>query len=224
MPGRISRVLFDMDGVLINSNAAIETFWSEWASKEKLAITEADIRHKIHGRPTLETIDLLFAGSADETKQNIYSEARLFDITMRPLLLPGVKRFVTQLHAASVVTGVVTSAPAERITHMLQPHGIYHLFNAMVTSEDYTKGKPDPEPYTVMATRLAVKPSCCLVFEDADSGIRAALDAGMQVVAVNNAFEHERVIGHIPDFAGITMNGASILHNGNLLAQIDFSC
>lgn len=222
----ISNILFDMDGVLINSNAAIETFWKNWAEKENISIGAADIREKVHGRPTLETIELLFHQTPAPVKEAIYSSAKQFDNNMRPALLPGVKQLVSSLHAAGITTGVVTSAPADRVQYMLQPHGIYHLFNAIVTSADYNKGKPDPEPYRTMAIRLGTQPRCCLVFEDADSGIRAALDAGMYVVAVNNsAFAHEpRVLANIPDFTELSLHGASLLGNEGLLAQIVFSC
>ncbi len=220
----VNTVLFDMDGVLINSNAAIEDFWRQWAIKENLAFNEAVINRFIHGRPTQETIQSLFAASAEHTKKEIAEQARQFDNHMRPPLINGVDKLLHSLHRLQVNIGLVTSAPAERVGYMLKPHAVYDLFAAMTTSEDCAKGKPDPAPYLHMATRLHVSPGECVVFEDSDAGITAARAAGMQVIAVNNHTTTEKLLGSIGDFTCLTVTDNCLYNQLDAVAYLSFSC
>ena len=197
----ISAILFDLDGVILDSNPVIETFWGKWAEREGIPFNEQIIKEKIHGRTTWETIHTLFHYADDVRKQEIYDDGVSFDLTMQPALIPGVQEFISGIADRGLPFILVTSSPHKRAWHFLRQQGLDQHFTDSITMEDVTKGKPDPEPYLKGAAKLGINPEHCLVFEDSDSGIKSGLAAGMRVVAVNNSnFDHERVIWMIRDF------------------------
>jgi sugar-phosphatase len=197
----ISAILFDLDGVILDSNPEIEAFWGGWAEREGIPINEQIIKETIHGRTTWETIHTLFHHADNVRKQEIYDDGVSFDLTMQPAMMPGVLDFVSGIAKRGLPFMLVTSSPHKRAWHFLRQHGLDQYFKDSITMDDVTKGKPDPEPYLKGAAKLGIEPEACLVFEDSDSGIRAGLAAGMRVVAVNNSnFDHERVIWKIRDF------------------------
>jgi sugar-phosphatase len=214
----IKAVAFDMDGVLIDSNQAIENFWRQWAYHEQIAYTQQTIDVFIHGRTTQQTIQELFAESAPDVKDRIQAEAMDFDLTMQPALIAHIDSFLPRLSAHISSIALVTSAPKQRALKMLGPHGIDSYFQQLVTGEEVGLGKPHPEPYLTAANKLGIAPEECLVFEDSDSGIASALAAGMFVVAVNNVrMISERIIAHIRDYSALhienqrlTLAGASL--------------
>jgi HAD superfamily hydrolase (TIGR01509 family) len=214
----IKAVAFDMDGVLIDSNQAIEDFWRQWAHHEQIDYTQQTIDVFIHGRTTQQTIQELFASSTPLIKERIQAEAMDFDLTMQPALIDHIDSFLPRLSTHISSIALVTSAPKQRTLKMLRPHGIDSYFQQLVTGEEVGQGKPHPEPYLTAANKLGIAPEECLVFEDSDSGIASALAAGMFVIAVNNVrMISERIIARIRDYSTLhvenqrlTLAGASL--------------
>jgi sugar-phosphatase len=204
MDYQIKAVLFDLDGVVIDSAMAIERFWKEWAEKENVALDEEKIRKYIHGRRGNETIDILFSDSTPETKESIQRSAIDYDEAMTPGVIKGLHELITHLHALNIPIGLVTSSHIKRATRMLQNNRLDKYFTAIISREDVQHGKPHPEPYLKMAEKLNIQPFECLVFEDADSGIQAALDAGMHVIAIGNQ-SFDKVVGIITDFTELAL-------------------
>lgn len=197
----IKAILFDLDGVILDSNPVIEAFWGGWAQKEGVEFNERVIKETIHGRTTWETIHTLFHQSDDARKQAIYDDGVAYDLRMKPALMPGVEDFLAALSARKLPFLLVTSSPHKRAWHFLKQHQLDRFFTDSITAEDVKKGKPDPEPYIKGAGKLGIQPEHCLVFEDSDSGITAALTAGMQVIALNNpVFQPDRVKWNIRNF------------------------
>ena len=219
----IKAVLFDLDGVVIDSNPFIEAFWKKQVEIDRKGdeLTNTVIRRWIHGRKVGDTLQGLFNHVSEIRKQEIQDEAYIFDQSMNPDLVIGVKELLLQLHAIQIPVGLVTSSHFERMWQMLERTGIDHLFTSFVTAHDVSKGKPDPEPYLTMSSKLQIHPAECLVFEDAVSGIRSAVDAGMQAIGIGDptAFTdliNEGAVEMIPDFNYIHIqNGALITTNGN---------
>ncbi|MCF1716580.1 HAD family phosphatase [Flavihumibacter sp. RY-1] len=212
----ISAILFDLDGVILDSNPVIEAFWGKWAEREGIPFNEQIIKETIHGRTTWETIHTLFVHADDARKQEIYDDGVSFDLTMQPALIPGVQDFISGIADRGLPFILVTSSPHKRAWHFLRQQGLAQYFTDSITMEDVTKGKPDPEPYLKGAAKLGIDPDACLVFEDSDSGIRSGLDAGMRVVAVNNSnFNHERVIWTISDFTELQVEEQHLRLEGN---------
>ncbi len=165
----VKAIVFDMDGVIIDSIAEIEKFWEGWASKEKVNFNNDVIVKYNHGRTTTETIEQLFSRSLSGVKEQIAISAGDFDTAMRPELIEGVFSFLSQLSTLDVRMGLVTSSPTERVNKLLNLNDTYHFFNAIITGDDIKHGKPHPEPYLKIADKLKTDPKDCLVFEDSDS-------------------------------------------------------
>lgn len=186
MHAHIKAVIFDLDGVIIDSNPAIESFWKNWTDKENITLTDALICEWIYGRKIGDTITGLFSHLHDDQKQDIHTAASAFDSSMKPDAIQGVVRFVQMLKQSGIPTGVVTSSHHSRMLGMLEHIGIGNHFTHFVTADDVTHGKPHPEPYEKMRGKMNVSCEQCLVFEDAISGILSAKAAGMHAVGIGN--------------------------------------
>jgi HAD superfamily hydrolase (TIGR01509 family) len=207
----IKAILFDLDGVLIDSNIEIEKFWKGWAAKESLAFTNETVEKNILGRTTLETINELFINSSEQIKEEIYKSAVDFDMNMHPDLIKDADRFLKELAIFSEKIALVTSSPKIRAKRILEIHNIYSYFNSAVSGEDVVTGKPDPEPYLLGASKLNVNPEECLVFEDSNNGIISALAAGMYVIAIGNKMENDKIIVRIKNYVNLKIENKIIV-------------
>lgn len=186
MQDLIKAIIFDLDGVIINSNPAIEAFWKSWTDKEGIVLTDALIRKWIYGRKVGDTLNGLFNYVPDNRKKEIEQSAYDFDSRMEPDAIPGVVEFIELLHSLQLPTGVVTSSHHTRMITMLGNLGLENKFTHFVTANDVTRGKPHPEPYLKMSVKMNQPNHACLVFEDAVSGIQSAVAAGMHSIGMAN--------------------------------------
>ncbi len=204
----IKAIIFDLDGVILNSNPAIEIFWKSWTDKEGIILTDAMIREWIYGRKVVDTLKGIFSSVSDETKEAIIASADIFDRTMEPGAIPGVISFIRSIQSLSLPAGIVTSSQDQRMFEMLRKLNIEHQFTHFVTAHDVSKGKPHPEPYLTMSKKMNISAQDCLVFEDAISGIQSATAAGMHSVGIGNTSAIQALLQSgakdvIPDFTGI---------------------
>lgn len=171
-------VVFDLDGVLVDSTACIEHHWQLWSAKHKLNLEK--VLDAAHGRRTIETVRLVapHLDSVMEAAQLELDEA--FD-TSGVVKIEGAAELLHSLplHLWAIATSGTRDTATTRINHTGLP-----MPNVLITANDVTRGKPDPEPYLLAASRLGMAPSECVVVEDAPAGIQAALNAGMRVIAV----------------------------------------
>ena len=186
MPTPVLAVIFDLDGVIIDSNPEIVKFWHLWAAKSGIALTSDNIVQHIYGRKGTETIDALFSHVTNKVKKQIIEEAIAFDSNMNPSLIKGVYEFIQLLLQKNIPIGLVTSSYKKRAVAMLEKQNLGTCIQMYVTAEDVSKGKPDPAPYLVMAAKLNIPPQSCLVFEDAISGVISATSAGMHVIGIGD--------------------------------------
>jgi len=182
----IQAVIFDLDGVIVDSNPAIEEFWKNLANKHGIPLTQPQIRQWIHGRKIGDTLSGLFRHLSDSQLEEIRESAYLFDQNMHPGPISGIESFVQSLQALQIPTGIVTSSHQSRMQEMIRQLGLLQQFSHFVTAHDVSKGKPDPEPYLAMGTKMNIAPEHCLVFEDAISGIQSATGAGMHTIGIGN--------------------------------------
>ena len=204
----VKAIIFDLDGVIINSNPAIEAFWKSRTDKEGIILTDPMIREWIYGRKVVDTLKGIFNHIPDERKKEIIESADIFDRTMEPDSIPGVISFIEYLRSLQLPVGIVTSSQDQRMFDMLRKLGIENQFTHFVTAHDVRKGKPHPEPYLAMSSKMDIAAGDCLVFEDAISGIQSATGAGMHSVGIGNALSMPDLLHHgakdvIPDFTGI---------------------
>jgi len=173
-----SGLLFDLDGVLIDSTPAVARVWTRWALGHGFD-PEETVR-RAHGRPSLATIrDLL--PDADHIAENEVVLRGEIEDTEGVVPLPGALELLNSL--PSDRWAIVTSCARELAAIRLNAAGL-PVPTRILTSDDVTRGKPDPEPYLKGADLLGLPAGKCLVFEDAPAGIRSGKAAGALVVAL----------------------------------------
>ena len=212
-------VLLDMDGVLVDSTSAHLQAWARFLDEHDLPPPPEGIA-SLFGRPAAEALRLLLDDRTDEAGFAVrlaalhrYADALLDEHAPGELVVPGTERLVDDLLAVGRRLAVVTSARRNAAEHSLGD--LTSRIEVVVTAEDVQRGKPDPEPYLIAASRLAVPPSACVVVEDAVAGVEAGRRAGMVVIAVAStaAAEDLRAAG-----AREVVQDLSGLH-GQLLAE-----
>ncbi|GAA2223349.1 HAD family hydrolase [Streptomyces nogalater] len=173
-------LLFDNDGTLVSSLDSVERCWSRWAGEYGITAEEFG-RVELHGRPAVEIVaDLLPAHLVPEAVARV-EQLEVEDVPNGGVrLLPGTRDFLDALPADR--WAVVTSATRRLAEARLGAVGIAP--KALVSADDVTRGKPDPEPYLLAARQLGADPAHCVVFEDAPAGLRAGRAAGMTTVAL----------------------------------------
>jgi len=169
-------LLFDMDGVLINSTPAVARVWGRWAVEHGFNPEEV-IAHA-HGRPSLATIRE-YLPDADHEAENREVERREIEDLEGVVPLPGALDLLRSLPADRWT--IVTSCTRPLAKVRIQAAGL-PLPKRLITSDDVTHGKPHPEPYLKAATILGFPPSSCIVLEDVPAGIQAAKAAGGKVI------------------------------------------
>lgn len=174
-------LLFDLDGVLVDSNAAIERVWSKWALAH--GYDPAEIVRLAHGRPSLDTLRELMPDGDYETENRVVLQAEIDD-TEGVVAIPGARDLLNSLpwNRWAIVTSC--SGPLAKVR--LKAAGLPTPYR-LQTSDDIGRGKPDPEPYLKGAALLGFPPNRCLVFEDAPAGVRSGKAAGALVIALPTA-------------------------------------
>lgn len=175
-------ILFDLDGVLVDSTASVARFWALWAAEHNVSPEEA-VR-VAHGRRTLETIRLL-APHLDAEAETVRLERREANDTDGVGRVHGALELLSTLPAQR--WAVVTSGTRYLATRRLATNGL-PAPAVFVTADEVTLGKPHPEPYLKGAELLGLSPQDCLVFEDAPAGIEAARAAGMSAIGVATTY------------------------------------
>ncbi len=175
---RCRGVLFDLDGVLVDSTPAVARVWAGWAHEH--GFDPDEVVKKAHGRPSIATIRELLP-NADHAAENREVERREIADVEDVVPLPGAMELLQALPLDrwAIVTSCTRALAAVRIGAAGLPKP-----KQMVTSTDVQHGKPDPEPYLKGAQILGVPAADCLVIEDAPAGIRAGKAAGSRVLAL----------------------------------------
>ncbi len=195
--GHIDAVVFDMDGVLIDSGAHHREAWCSLL--EELGVAPPDDLWRLTiGRPAEEAVVILLGRDvpASEVRRLAMRKrdhyARLARRGVQTVA--GVTAFVATLGRHGVPCAVATSATRADVDRLLNEVGIMRHFAAVVTAENVRLGKPDPEVYVRAAESLGIDAARCLVFEDSVVGVFAARGAGMTVVGVTTAHTERELI------------------------------
>lgn len=182
-------ILFDLDGVLVDSAERVEKTWREWAARHRL---DAElVIAAAHGRRTVETVALVAPGLSadDELRALETSEATNSDGVYE---IAGARDLLQLLPPRrwAVVTSGIRAVAEFRIRYTGLPTPA-----VMICAEDISRGKPDPEGYLAAAGRLGFSPADCVVIEDAPPGIEAAKAAGMRAIGIATTYPSERLVG-----------------------------
>lgn len=166
--------LLDLDGVLVDSERAAARTWRWWTALRGL---DVEPFLATHGRPSRETIAELAPGLDAEAEAALVEEREMND-SRGVIALPGAAAMLAAGTVAIVTSGGQRLARARLRAAELEPPEV------LISADSVTRGKPDPEPYLLAASRLGVAPERCTVFEDAPAGVSAGKAAGMRVVAL----------------------------------------
>jgi beta-phosphoglucomutase family hydrolase len=181
-------VLFDWDGVVIDSSPQHERSWELLAAAESLPLPEGHFKRGF-GKKNETIIPDILGWARDPAE--IQRLARLKEETYRRLvaesgvnILPGARELLAALRAENIPCAVASSTPRENLDAIFAATGLDACFDAVVCGDDVENGKPAPDIFLLAAKKLGVAPGDCVVIEDAHAGIEAALRAGMPVLAV----------------------------------------
>jgi HAD superfamily hydrolase (TIGR01509 family) len=213
----IEGVVFDMDGVLIDSHPVHRIAWSKFLATVGKSVSEEGLGFILAGRRR-EEILRHFLGDLPEAKiaeyghqKDLFFEENFQDVR----LIPGVRKFLEALETEGLDAGIATSASSARTWGTLRRLKLDQKFSVVVTGDDVDAGKPDPEVYSLAAQRMNLPPEKLLALEDAPCGVQAAKSAGMRCVGVstNGRAEMLRQCGAelvIPDFLDLCVE--TLLH------------
>lgn len=209
----VGGVIFDMDGVLVDSGVHHRAAWGALLAELGATDTSPESWRLTIGRPAHEAVALLL-GRDLAPDEAMHLACRKRDFYRRfagrgAVAVPGAASFVSSVVQRGIACAVATSASRPDAQHVLATLGLTRHFGAVVTAEDVTRGKPDPEVYVRAAGAIGVAPPACLVFEDAVVGVQAARAAGMRVIGVATAHTGEELSAAgaeraIADFEGLT--------------------
>jgi len=180
-------VIFDLDGVLINTAEYHKVAWRELAERNGFEISD-DFFYSTFGMQNYQIIPTMAKRELSDSefqemsdwKENRYREL----IAGKLELLAGAERLIKDLKNSGFALAIGSSTPRSNLEFMLKNLPIEKYFDAMVVGEDVKNGKPAPDTFLKAAEKLDIAPEYCVVVEDAVQGLKAAKNAGMAVVAV----------------------------------------
>ena len=206
--------LFDLDGVVFDTEPQYTVFWG---SQCRLYHPEhPGLEHEIKGQTLTQIYDQWFSGPLLAEQQVITDRLNAYESQMHYDYIEGFERMIADLRSHGVKTAVVTSSnlPKMQAVYRYQPD-FKNLFDAILTSEDFERSKPDPDCYLKAAARLGASTDECIVFEDSFNGLRSGRAAQMAVVglATTNSAEAIRELSdiQISDYRNMDFNQLSSL-------------
>lgn len=210
----IQGIIFDMDGVLIDSHRVHQRAWRRFLATHGKQVSDRELEFILEGRRREEILQyFLGALSTEAIAEYGREKARFFDESFDEIkLLPGVGDFLGAVENSDLKTGIATSASSSRTWGTLRRLKLEEKFTAIVTGDDVAAGKPDPSVYRLTAERMNVSPANLIALEDAPCGVLAARSAGMRCVGVATNGRAAELLeagaaAVIPDFVGLSLEG-----------------
>lgn len=210
----LKAALFDLDGVVFDTEPQYTIFWG---SQCRLYHPERPgLEHEIKGQTLTQIYDQWFSGPLEKEQPIITDRLNEYESNMHYDYIEGFEQMIADLHAHGVKTAVVTSSnlPKMQAVYRYQPE-FKNLFDAILTSEDFERSKPDPDCYLKAAARLGASTDECIVFEDSFNGLRSGRAANMKVVglATTNSAESISELSdiQISDYRNMDFNQLSSL-------------
>jgi beta-phosphoglucomutase len=212
-------IIFDMDGVLIDSNPTHKIALKQFCKQHGQDLTEQQLRDKIYGRTNKDWIPNVFPGIDAATLQKYGDEKealfrQLYENEIKPLR--GLIPFLEMLDRNKIPRAIGTSAPRENVDFTLDKTGIRNYFDIILDEKFVTKGKPDPEIYTKCVAALKLPAEKCIVIEDSLSGVQAGKAAGCKVIGVTTTHTADELSDTdyvIQDFEGLSADLLETLVN-----------
>ena len=188
----IKAALFDLDGVVFDTEPQYSVFWG--AQCREFHPEHPGLEHDIKGQTLVQIYDAWFSGELAEQQPLITERLNKFEQQMDYIYVPGFEEYISQLRGKGVKTAVVTSSNQPKMEAVYQSHPEFRsMFDAILTSEDFERSKPDPDCYLKAAQRLGVEVEDCVVFEDSFNGLKSGRAAGMYVVGLSTTNPAEAI-------------------------------
>ncbi|HYH01418.1 MAG TPA: HAD-IA family hydrolase [Terriglobales bacterium] len=181
-------LLFDMDGVLIDSTHAVARVWTNWALEH--GFDPVEVVHRAHGRPSLSTVKD-YLPNADHEAENLEVERREVEDLEGVVSWPGALELLSSLpgHRWAIVTSCTRKLAEVRLKAAGLPRP-----NLFITSSDVVNGKPAPDPYLKGAAMLGFDPVECVVVEDVAAGVKAGKAAGCRVIGLRTTVRDQELV------------------------------
>jgi beta-phosphoglucomutase len=212
IPARLRAVVFDMDGVIVDSHPAHRFAWKEFLGKLGKDVPDSELDFVMDGRKR-EDILIHFLGPLSDAQLEEYGQLKndlFWRAASEVVPIPGIFKFIECLNRAGIPMGLATSASTNRARSTLKRMGLMGYFATLVTGDEVRLGKPDPEIYQLACQRIHCPPSAAVAFEDAASGVRAAKNAGLRCVGIaSNGSGHKLTTAGadyvVPNFLNLTV-------------------
>ncbi len=218
-------ILFDMDGVVIDTHHSVTAFWNDLARQHQVQLTDEIFAQHIYGTPAVHTLSKCFPHlSVDEHKAVLESLTR-YESQLTYTEVKGITTFLHTLKQQHVHTALVTSAEPRKVQNVVDQLGLGGLFSTVVTANDVKIGKPDPQCYLLAAQYLNQTPDQCIVFEDAISGVKAGVAAGMLCIGIQQKAGVSALLEVgaqyvIPDFSAISLESVETASGEHLNLRV----
>lgn len=174
--------LFDFDGVLMDTETQYSRFWD---TAGKRYVDMEGFGHVIKGQTLKQIFSRFFARYSEEELSQIEAELNDFESNMDYGFIPGAKEFLDELKNAGIRTAIVTSSNDKKMSNVYRAHPeLDDMVDAILTSEDFSRSKPDPECFIKGMERLGGRPESTVVFEDSIHGLKAGRASGAIVVGL----------------------------------------
>lgn len=214
-------VVFDMDGVIIDSHPAHRKAWRKFLQSMGREVSDSELDFILDGRKRSEILRH-FLGNLSEVELEEKGKCKdqfFQDLELEVKPIRGVIEFLSSLRKRNIAIAIATSASESRARSTLNRLGLTGLFQVVITGGDVPKGKPDPAIYRITCESLHLEPKTVLAIEDAVSGVRAAKGAGLRCVGVAGHETPDELIAAGADCVIEDFHGASkkklelLLHN-----------
>jgi len=216
----LKSVIFDMDGVIVDSHPVHMRVWRKFLSSIGKSVTDAELEFVRDGRKK-EDILRHFLGDLPDSMTEEYGRQKdllLKKEIQRIKMIAGVRKLLNALNRAAIPMAVASCGSNGRVHTLLALLRLREYFAAVVTAGDVPTGKPDPAIFRKAAEQMNVKPAESLVFEDSVSGVRAATAAGMKCVGIADCHRAKALIAAGADYVLPNFTQASLAQIHRLFA------
>lgn len=183
MKKNFQAALFDLDGVVFNTEPQYTVFWG--AQCREFHPEHPGLEQEIKGMTLVQIYDAWFSGELADKQALITERLNDYEGQMSYDYVAGFEAYIHSLRSQGVKTAVVTSSNQPKMEAVYRSHPEFKgLFDAILTAEDFERSKPDPDCYLKAAERFGIAPEHCVVFEDSFNGLKSGRAAGMYVVGL----------------------------------------
>ncbi|MCM1255624.1 MAG: HAD family phosphatase [Duncaniella sp.] len=188
-------VLFDLDGVLVDSEGEYSKFWG--ATGRKFNVGGDSFADDIKGT----TLGEILQSFAENDREGIVKSLYEFESDMSFPVFPGVIDFLRALKTNNIPSAIVTSSDDTKMGYLFRKHPEFHDYvDIIITGSMVSHSKPDPEGYLLGASKIGVAPEDCYVFEDSMQGVEAGMRSGATVVAIATTNSHAKLLTKSPHY------------------------